>query len=322
MAKTNNFKIGVFVISAFLLLMAAIFALGAKELFREEWLIETYFDKSVQGLEVGSPVKYLGVTIGDIKDIGFVYERYATDYNYILVQMRIDPVALGSSRTEAREVTNKEVREGFQREVAKGLRVRLSMQGITGIGFLEASYIDTNNVTPLPINWEPKTPYLPSAHSTIEKISDSLERTLDSLSDADFAGISRNLNNTLSSLDNLLSNQVTSILTSFETNSVEFYAHLDTLGSKVNLMLTNRVDPILDNLMVSTEQLPELIEKINVSADSLENWTTDKRTSLNEVIENLRQITENVESFTEDARQYPSQLFFSDPPPYPEVLEQ
>ena len=44
-------------------------AFGAGQFFKTETLAETYFNESVQGLNIGSEVKYKGVKIGAVKSI-------------------------------------------------------------------------------------------------------------------------------------------------------------------------------------------------------------------------------------------------------------
>ena len=64
--KTNYFKLGLFVILAFALTAAMLIALGAGQFLKTETLAETYFNESVQGLNIGSEVKYKGVIIGAV----------------------------------------------------------------------------------------------------------------------------------------------------------------------------------------------------------------------------------------------------------------
>ena len=60
-AKANYFKIGIFVISATIITIIAIVFLGAGAIFKKKLMVETFIDGSVQGLDVGSPLKLRGV---------------------------------------------------------------------------------------------------------------------------------------------------------------------------------------------------------------------------------------------------------------------
>ena len=78
-AKAHYFKIGVFMLSGITLAVLAVIILGAGALFKKKFMMETYFDESVQGLSVGAPLKYRGVTIGSVEHIGFVRNDYKTE---------------------------------------------------------------------------------------------------------------------------------------------------------------------------------------------------------------------------------------------------
>ena len=72
--KPNYFKIGLFVIAGTLVLAIAIIIFGGGKYFEETYILETYFEQSVQGLDVGAPIKFQGVQVGNISEIGFVFE--------------------------------------------------------------------------------------------------------------------------------------------------------------------------------------------------------------------------------------------------------
>ena len=78
-AQAHYFKIGVFMLSGITLAVLAVIILGAGALFKKKIMMETYFDESVQGLSVGAPLKYRGVTIGKVEHIGFVRNEYNTE---------------------------------------------------------------------------------------------------------------------------------------------------------------------------------------------------------------------------------------------------
>ena len=72
--RMNYYKIGLFVISSIVIISIFIIVLGAGNLFQKNLFLETYFDESIQGLDVGSIVKFRGVKIGTVKEITFVQD--------------------------------------------------------------------------------------------------------------------------------------------------------------------------------------------------------------------------------------------------------
>ena len=65
-AEARYFRVGLFVLVGVALIGSCTVILGGRGLFKDPILLETYFDESVQGLEVGSPVKLRGVQLGTV----------------------------------------------------------------------------------------------------------------------------------------------------------------------------------------------------------------------------------------------------------------
>ena len=59
-----NFSVGLFMTAGLGLATLAVIWLGMTSFLRKGELYVTYFDESVQGLNVDSPVKYRGVPVG------------------------------------------------------------------------------------------------------------------------------------------------------------------------------------------------------------------------------------------------------------------
>ncbi len=63
--------------------------------------METYFNESVQGLDIGSKMKYRGVVIGEVTRISFTYVKYEQDKpmnqrkRYVLVEAQLEPRLVG-----------------------------------------------------------------------------------------------------------------------------------------------------------------------------------------------------------------------------------
>ena len=77
--KANYFKLGLFVVGAVVAGIIVIVVIGSGRWFQPRLSIETYFNESVQGLDVGSKLKYRGVEIGQVTRIGFTYNKYQQD---------------------------------------------------------------------------------------------------------------------------------------------------------------------------------------------------------------------------------------------------
>ena len=132
--KANYFKLGLFVIGAIVAGVVVLVVIGSGRWFQPKLTIETYFNESVQGLDIGSKLKYRGVVIGEVTQIGFTYNKYQQDRpmaqraRYVLVEAQIQPKLLGG-RAGAGDLTEQ---KSADLEIEKGLRMRLAPQGITG----------------------------------------------------------------------------------------------------------------------------------------------------------------------------------------------
>ena len=62
-APTNQWKLGLFVVSGIALGLVAIMFLAGRALQKESVRYTSYFDEAVTGLNTGSPVSYRGVTM-------------------------------------------------------------------------------------------------------------------------------------------------------------------------------------------------------------------------------------------------------------------
>ena len=75
MAKqANKTVIGLFVIGAIVLLVAALVIFGGGKFFKKTNRYVAFFEGSVKGLTVGAPVMFRGVRIGKVDDFQVYYD--------------------------------------------------------------------------------------------------------------------------------------------------------------------------------------------------------------------------------------------------------
>jgi ABC-type transporter Mla subunit MlaD len=159
---TNHWKLGLFVIVGVAAMMGALVWLGARRFQRESFPAVSYFDESVQGLDVGSPVKFRGVTIGTVSDI-----TIAPDHRHVQVTSDLYVDAL--ARLGLREHAPRKDEEF----VMPALRVQLAAAGITGVRFIQTDFFDPERYPPPTLPFAPPWNYVPSAPSTLKNVEEA-----------------------------------------------------------------------------------------------------------------------------------------------------
>ena len=176
-AEARYFRVGLFVLIGIVLIGACTVILGGQNLFKEPVLMETVFNESVQGLEVGSPVKLRGVQLGTVSEIAFVRDYYPVESTgelrehgeKIVVLMEVmEPVET--------EISSEERRENVKQLIGRGLRLRLASSGVTGTVFVQGDFLSPTRHPPMEIPWTPENLYIPSAPSTMATITSAAER--------------------------------------------------------------------------------------------------------------------------------------------------
>ncbi|MBI4568330.1 MAG: MCE family protein [Planctomycetes bacterium] len=311
-AHARYFKIGFFVISAVTILALAVIFLGAGALLADQVLLETYLDESVQGLDVGSPVKHRGVLIGNVKEITFVRNRYALNEHdeaffrygrYVLVRVGLHAGAFGGRPTE-------EVREKLARMVGDGLRARLAAQGLTGTAYLEMDYLDPASNPPPPIAWTPATYYVPSAPSTVSRFTESAHKVFTGLEKVDLPRFAENIDRSVATLARLLDEEVTPTMRNLrETSDLVARAVREDLG------------PLTRDVASAAAELPETVAQMRRTLRRLDQLTAAERDTVEETTENLRAVSADLRGLADAAKRHPSQVLFGEAPPKPDLAK-
>ncbi len=256
--KANYFKLGLFVIGAVIAGVLLLVVVGSGRWFQPKLTIETYFNESVQGLDVGSKLKYRGVVIGDVTKIGFTYNKYQQDRpmsqraRFILVEAQIEPRLLGG-RVATGDLTDENT---ARMEVEKGLRMRLAPQGITGTNFLEIDYVDPPPPL-LEIDWKPDNVYIPSAPSTVPTFVNAASEIIERLHKLDIEGTLANLNRLMVTTNNRIDALDTKALSERSVrvlNKVE--STLDSIAAK---KLSDESVALLGELRASNAELKKML---------------------------------------------------------------
>lgn len=169
--RANYVKIGLFVVLGFAATLALAVGLGATQTRRVTVAFFTYFNESVQGLDVGSLVSFRGVRIGRVGDI-----TIAPDHRLVEVRMDVDVASM--------EQLGLVPRGEFKRthvfpEPPDDLRAQLGSQGFTAIKYVAIDFFDPKTNPPPTLTFPPMTHYIPAATSLTKGLEDSLTKAMD-----------------------------------------------------------------------------------------------------------------------------------------------
>jgi ABC-type transporter Mla subunit MlaD len=172
-AETHKFKVGLFVVGGIVLVAVGLIWLGASKFFSATVEYVTYIDESVQGLDVGSAVKFMGVSVGTTTAI-----QVAPDGKLVEVRMEMKK----NFRPEADNVA------------------QLAMAGITGMKFIEVVRDPEEKLKLTTITFPPARNYIPATTSSTQKIFDEVGSIAEKLEKVDFEGISDATKTTISTI--------------------------------------------------------------------------------------------------------------------------
>ncbi len=342
--NTNYFKLGLFIILAFGLTAAMLIAFGAGQFLKTEILAETYFNETVQGLDVGASVKYKGVKIGTVKSITTPTKTYDVASNYVLVTFSLaDDCYVGQTGADAGDRMQKAVKEG--------LCVFLSFNGLTGSAYLETDY-QKNGPDPLEIPWTPQNLYVPSRPSTIKRASDAINEIVDTFTSLDLQQVKQDLTAIVKSLDitdvslqaeNLLkelrqtNDSLARFLASDRMKQIvtdagdsisdlkqmvhnanppikEALANIKTASGSFKRMATGLEAGYGTKLSEMSEKMDSVLASLEKTSQLLENMVWTNSDTIEKMVDNIENTAENLNQLTRELRKYPGRILMEAPP--------
>ena len=168
--QTNHWKLGLFVVIGVAACAAAVLYFGGRSLRREAVAYKTFFDESVQGLEVGSPVKFRGVNIGNVSEIDLAGDKRHVQVTYELGVKVLNTMGLAAEKVDFAKT---------KLIIPPDLRVQLASSGITGVKFIQMDFFDQKTNPPPKLPFDVPENFIPSAGSVLKGLEDSVVRVVD-----------------------------------------------------------------------------------------------------------------------------------------------
>jgi ABC-type transporter Mla subunit MlaD len=167
---TNHWKLGLFVVVGLVVMLVTLVFLGKETLQTESVAYKSYFDEAITGLEVGSPVKFRGVSVGKVASVDIAPDRRHVEVTYDLGVNVLDRLGLAQKRGEKTRIS-----------VPQDLRVQLGTTGVTGVKYIQIDFFESARHPPEQLPFPLPDNYIPATSSTLKNIEESVVRAVDSM---------------------------------------------------------------------------------------------------------------------------------------------
>jgi phospholipid/cholesterol/gamma-HCH transport system substrate-binding protein len=301
----SYFRIGLFIVVALAILAAGLIAFGAGQFFRPRIYIETYVNATVQGIDVGSPVKFRGVPIGRVSSINFTFNEYGSPgqarylYNYVVILMEID-------REMFPGMFSQNLTSLIEKNVAQGLRARIEPQGITGLSYIEINYVDDPSQFPsLAVDWRPHSYYIPSAPGQLTNMLDSVNKIMSQIEQLNIGGMSKSGMDLLENLNKAITGaEIEKISDGLQTLLADFQSALKAAN----------VGPLSGDARRLIAGLEKSNAELRVILKNLAPATKISGPQVKVLMGNLETTSANLAQFSTEVKRRPSLLLWGTPP--------
>jgi paraquat-inducible protein B len=312
--------IGGFTVGAIALLLVAVFIFGGgRFLHADKVRFVIFFDSSLNGLDIGAPVKMQGVKIGQVTEIVLQIDPKANKiYKPVVIEIDRNTLTSSEGTTFPRAKARKEREANRDRLVAAGFRARLEMQSLlTGLLYID---FDVHRDKPpmftgLEYQGLLELPAIPTTADELRNTASEIARKLNELPLED---IVQNLSSSLSEIkDFLASPDVKNSTVALANTLAETEKAVKTLNHNLEPLLANTnktmantnilirdLKPIIANTDKTLTTATATLDRAQDSIAKLDG-TIGPESELNETMTALKDAARSVRNLTDYLERHP-----------------
>ncbi|MGW8160994.1 MAG: MlaD family protein [Desulfobulbales bacterium] len=282
--EVNRIAIGGFVVGGIGLAVLAILLFGSGKFFEQKSRQVLFFQGSVQGLSVGSPVKFRGVDIGTVTDIELTINPDDLEF-YVPVYVEIFSnriSILGGGKLG--RFSDEEALDTLVQDM--GLRAQLQMESLlTGQLFIDYDFYPDAPIRK--VGLEKKVYEIPTIPTTLQMLTETIEQIMNDIRQVNIKELVENIAQTAKGANELLNSpdlqEAVVNLKAALKDVQRFVKNADALAGKID----GRVDSVADSFETTMQDTRKLVQNIDTSVAPLisgtESALTSVRTAFTEV---------------------------------------
>ncbi len=322
--KPNPTIVGLFVMGAMALSVVVLIFLGHSIFRGSNVKFATYFDETVNGLEIGAAVKFRGVKIGQVTGLRIYLDGGGRDMtSKIPVLYEINKARLSEVFGDAAKIGDPEV---MARIIERGFRARIAqLSYITGLMYLELDLVDPVEYPPVIYGSPGGYQEIPSMKGPLSEIGDNLteminrissikfeetvhrlDTLLDTLNEqvilADIPGTTSELKRTASSVSEIMESDE---LTGLIENASEVMVDVSALANELRAV----VDPTAVEFQEAMGQFNTTMQRVEKSSETITAMLRSQsglRIRLDETLRSIQEASEAFRSWADYMERNPS----------------
>lgn len=244
--------------------------------YQNELYFWVYFKESIRGLQVGSPVDFRGVKVGEVVNFFLIGDTKSAEFS-IPVLIKIEPERFAIKNIDKkRPLINETI---FKKFIKKGLRAQLQSSNLlTGTLFINLDFFpDTPTIEPYKDNG---LYVFPSVPGMVTLFKNNLKILLKKFSSLPLEDMSKNINLLLEKVDNNTLPQISESVNQINTQLLPSFTHLIKSGDSTleqirkNYINTNadihrQMIQLLNEIKATSQSIRQLTNYLNRHPESL-----------------------------------------------------
>lgn len=302
--------IGVFVLGALALAVIALVIFGSGKFFERRITYVMYFDGSVKGLNIGSPVVFRGVKIGSVKDIELKAD--INDFKLVIpVYVQVEPQKVTVMKGAPAQG------QYIEELIKKGLRAQLEMQSIvTGQLMINVDFFPDKPARF--VGLDPKYPEIPTISSPLDEmlktaqelpLKELFDRLLKSIQGIEKITNSPQMTASLDSLSESLK-EARKILTKVDQEIGPMMANLKETSSSFKAIAdkSEAVPAAVEKTLATAQDALKQAEKTFISVQNLASNNSVLVYQVDTVLEEVSRASRSVRSLSDYLYRHPESL--------------
>lgn len=199
-SKLNPISVGTFVICGVAMIVVAMIFFQSFFFIHKPLRFISYFDESVQGLDVGSNVRIRGVSIGHVASITVQYD-WKTKQSRVAVLCELNKNSIVDAVGNVIQISDPSI---LNQLIKDGLCAKIDLVGITGLQFVQLDFLDSEKYVENNLSSHAAYPVVPTVNSGMSRLTDNLVAIADNVRSIDFAKLSKDVEETARELTLLI----------------------------------------------------------------------------------------------------------------------